>query len=137
VFPIAYAVVLPALYLPFMLMLLGLVLRGVAFEFRFKAKKSRVLWDRAFQWGSIVATFTQGLVLGAFVHGFDVEDARFAGGTFDWLTPFGLLVGLALISGYALLGSTWLILKAPGKLEEWARGITPRLLALVVFFIAL
>src|SRR5690606_14026168 len=82
-FPLAYAVVLPALYLPFVVMLLGLIFRGVTFEFRFKAKRSRKLWDRAFQWGSLTATFTQGLVLGAFVQGFAIEDGRYVGGLFD------------------------------------------------------
>ena len=80
-FPLAYSIVLPALYLPFMLMLLGLVFRGIAFEFRFKAKRRRHVWDRAFQWGSIAATFCQGLVLGAFVEGFDLDGTRFVGGS--------------------------------------------------------
>jgi cytochrome bd ubiquinol oxidase subunit II len=136
-FPLAYSIVLPALYLPFVLMLLGLVFRGVAFEFRFKAHgKQRRIWDRAFQWGSVTATFCQGLVLGSFVQGFDLEGTRYAGGAFAWLSPFGIVTALALVAGYALLGSTWLILKAPGDLEVWARRISARLLWLVLLGIA-
>ncbi len=137
VFPLAYSIVLPALYLPFIIMLLALVFRGVAFEFRFKARTSRHLWDKAFFWGSLVATFSQGLILGKFVNGFPLEGTRYTGGAFEWLTPFGLLVGLAMVAGYALLGSTWLILKAPGELESWARRVTLRLLPLVLGFLAL
>jgi len=135
-FPLAYSIVLPALYLPFVLMLLGLVFRGIAFEFRFKAKRARKLWDRAFQWGSILATFCQGLVLGAFVQGFAIEGTRYVGGTFDWLSPFGVMTALALVAGYALLGSTWLIMKAPGELERWARRASRRLLLIVLIGIA-
>jgi cytochrome d ubiquinol oxidase subunit II len=134
-FPVAYAIVLPALYLPFMVMLLGLVFRGVAFEFRFKAQRSRPLWDRAFSLGSVVATFAQGVVLGAFVQGFETAGGRFTGDSLAWLTPFGLFVGCGLVAGYALLGSTWLIMKAPGDLEDWARQRSRRLLFLVLAFI--
>jgi len=136
-FPLAYSIVLPALYLPFMLMLLGLVFRGIAFEFRFKAKRRRHVWDRAFQWGSIVATFCQGLVLGAFVEGFDLDGTRFVGGAFAWASPFGVVTGVALVAGYALLGATWLIMKAPGDLEAWGRRAAARLLLLVLALIAL
>jgi cytochrome d ubiquinol oxidase subunit II len=135
-FPLAYSIVLPALYLPFMLMLLGLVFRGIAFEFRFKAKRRRHVWDRAFQWGSIAATFCQGLVLGAFVQGFDLEGTRYVGSALAWASPFGILTGLALIAGYALLGATWLIMKAPGELESWGRRAAARLLLLVLALIA-
>jgi len=128
--------VLPALYLPFTVMLLGLIFRGVTFEFRFKAVRSRPFWDRAFQLGSLAAAFAQGIVLGAFVQGFRVEDGRYVGGLFDWLTPFGLLVGLALPAGYALLGSTWLVLKVPEPLEGWARRMSTRLLVVVLALIA-
>ena len=134
-FPLAYSIVLPALYLPFMLMLLGLVFRGIAFEFRFKAKRRRHVWDRAFQWGSIAATFCQGLVLGAFVEGFDLDGTRFVGGSLAWASPFGVVTGLALVVGYALLGATWLIMKAPGDLEAWARRVSARLLLLVLVLI--
>jgi cytochrome d ubiquinol oxidase subunit II len=135
-FPLAYSIVLPALYLPFMLMLLGLVFRGIAFEFRFKAKRRRHVWDRAFQGGSIAATFCQGLVLGAFVEGFDLDGTRFVGGTFAWASAFGVVTGLALVAGYALLGATWLIMKAPGDLEAWGRRAAARLLLLVLVLIA-
>ncbi len=135
-FPLAYSIVLPALYLPFMLMLLGLVFRGIAFEFRFKAKRRRHVWDRAFQWGSIAATFCQGLVLGAFVEGFDLDGTRFVGGSMAWASLFGVVTGVALIAGYALLGATWLIMKAPGDLEAWGRRAAARLLLLVLALIA-
>jgi cytochrome d ubiquinol oxidase subunit II len=135
-FPLAYSIVLPALYLPFMLMLLGLVFRGIAFEFRFKAKRRRHVWDRAFQWGSMAATFCQGLVLGAFVEGFDLEGTRFVGGSLAWASPFGVMTGFALIAGYALLGATWLVMKAPGDLETWARRAASRLLLVVLALIA-
>jgi cytochrome d ubiquinol oxidase subunit II len=136
VFPLAYSIVLPALYLPFIFMLLGLIFRGVSFEFRFKARTSRKLWDWAFFAGSLVAAFFQGVVLGAFVRGFEVSDRAYAGGPFDWLTPFGLLTGLALVAGYALLGSTWLVMKAPHDLEAWARRASTKLLWAVLVAIA-
>ena len=118
-FPLAYAVVLDALYLPLILMLLGLIFRGVAFEFRFKAKAAkRHLWDKAFIGGSLTATFFQGVALGAYIDGFEVVNRRFAGGAFDWLTPFSVFCGLALIAAYALLGCTWLIMKTEGELQE-------------------
>jgi cytochrome bd ubiquinol oxidase subunit II len=135
-FPLAYSIVLPALYLPFIVMLLGLVFRGIAFEFRFKAKRRRHVWDRAFQGGSIVATFAQGIVLGAFVQGFELDGTRYTGGMFGWLTPFGMLAGVALVAGYALLGSTWLVMKTTGELEAWARRASGRLLLTVLAAIA-
>ncbi|MEZ5652576.1 MAG: cytochrome d ubiquinol oxidase subunit II [Burkholderiaceae bacterium] len=137
VFPIAYAIVLPALYLPFIFMLFGLVMRGVSFEFRFKSTRTRAFWNRAFQGGSALAVIAQGVVLGAFVHGFDMDGFVHRGGMFVWLTPFGLLTGAALLAGYALLGATWLILKAPGELETWARRIARPLLIAVLVFMAL
>ena len=118
-FPLAYAVVLDALYLPLILMLLGLIFRGVAFEFRFKAKAAkRHLWDKAFIGGSLTATFCQGVALGAYIDGFEVVDRTFAGGAFDWLTPISVFCGLALIAAYALLGCTWLIMKTEGRLQQ-------------------
>ncbi|MBU0809232.1 MAG: cytochrome d ubiquinol oxidase subunit II [Gammaproteobacteria bacterium] len=118
-FPLAYAVVLNALYLPLIFMLLGLIFRGVAFEFRFKAKAAkRHLWDKAFIGGSLTATFFQGVALGAYIDGFEVVDRAYAGGALDWLTPFSLFCGLALIAAYALLGCTWLIMKTEGRLQE-------------------
>ena len=117
-FPLAYAVVLDALYLPLILMLLGLIFRGVAFEFRFKAKAAkRHLWDKAFIGGSLTATFFQGVALGAYIDGFEVVERTYAGGALDWLTPFSLFCGLALIAAYALLGCTWLIMKTEGRLQ--------------------
>ena len=118
-FPLAYSVVLSALYLPLILMLIGLIFRGVAFEFRFMAKDDKVhVWDKAFIGGSITATFFQGVALGAFIDGFKVVDRQFAGGSLDWLTPFTLFCGVALVVAYALLGCTWLIMKTEGKLQE-------------------
>ena len=118
-FPMAYAVVLEALYLPLILMLVGLIFRGVAFEFRFKATaQKRHIWDKAFIWGSLVATFFQGVALGAFIEGFKVVDRHYAGGSLDWLTPFSLFCGVGLIVAYALLGCTWLIMKTEGPLQQ-------------------
>ncbi|HXV24238.1 MAG TPA: cytochrome d ubiquinol oxidase subunit II [Alphaproteobacteria bacterium] len=131
-FPLAYGILLPALYLPLLLMLIALIFRGVAFEFRYKARTSRWLWNWAFFLGSLFATFAQGLVLGAFVHGFEVDGARFVGGVFDWLSPFSLFCGLALIAGYGLLGACWLILKTERVLQVWAYDAAGRLLILVV-----
>lgn len=120
-FPLAYAVIMPALYLPIIIMLLGLIFRGVAFEFRWTAKPSHRLWDEAFAYGSIVAAFMQGVVLGGYLQGINVENNRFAGGPLDWLAPFPLFTGLALVVGYALLGTTWLIMKTEGELAVKAR----------------
>ncbi|BDM24807.1 cytochrome d ubiquinol oxidase subunit II [Pseudomonas sp. NPDC089428] len=135
-FPMAYAVVLEALYLPLILMLIGLIFRGVAFEFRFKATADkRHLWDKAFIGGSLVATFFQGVALGAFLEGFKVVDRHFAGGTLDWLTPFSLFCGLGLIVAYTLLGCTWLIMKTEGdlqlKMHDLARPLALVLLAVI------
>ena len=120
-FPKAYGVIMSGLYLPIIFMLLALVFRGVAFEFRWVSKPKHHFWDLAFTWGSIVATFSQGVVLGGLLQGITVKDGHFAGGSLDWLTPFALFCGLALLSGYALLGATWLIFKTDGELEIWAR----------------
>lgn len=134
-FPMAYAVVLEALYLPLILMLIGLIFRGVAFEFRFKAKADkRHIWDKAFIWGSLVATFFQGVALGAFLEGFKVVDRHFAGGTLDWLTPFSLFCGLGLIVAYTLLGCTWLIMKTEGLLQQKMHDMA-RPLALVLLVV--
>ncbi|WP_378941761.1 cytochrome d ubiquinol oxidase subunit II [Mesorhizobium sp. ANAO-SY3R2] len=135
-FPLAYATILSALYLPLVLMLLGLIWRGVAFEFRFKADEHhKPFWDRAFSVGSYVATFFQGVSLGAFLNGFPMENGSFAGGALDWLTPFSLFTGLGLVVAYALLGSTWLIIKTEGALHDrmvaLARPITLALIAVI------
>ncbi len=119
-FPQAYSVMLPALYIPLILMLIGLILRGVAFEFRFRASTSRWLWDVAFCAGSVTAAFMQGVSLGAFIQGFTVVDRAFAGGAFDWLTPFALFCGLAVLAGYVLLAAGWLIIKAEDAVLDWA-----------------
>lgn len=124
-FPLAYAVVLSALYLPMILMLLALVFRGVAFEFRFKAlDHERHFWDKAFIGGSVAATFFQGVALGAFIQGNPVVGHAYAGGPFDWISPFSLFTGTGLLVAYALLGSTWLILKTEGGLQTRAYGTT-------------
>ncbi|MBA1191180.1 cytochrome d ubiquinol oxidase subunit II [Pseudomonas entomophila] len=135
-FPMAYSVVLSALYLPLMLMLVGLIFRGVAFEFRFKAKADkRHVWDKAFIGGSLLATFFQGVALGAFIEGFKVVDRSYAGGSLDWLTPFSLFCGAGLIVAYALLGCTWLIMKTEGPLQRQmhvlARPLALALLAVI------
>lgn len=121
-FPLAFAIIIPAVYFPILAMLLALVFRGVAFEFRFRDAEHLTFWDRAFCYGSTVATFAQGMVLGAFIQGFKVEGRHFAGSSFDFLTPFALFTGAALVCGYALLGACWLILKTEGELQQWARN---------------
>ena len=127
-FPLAYSVVLSALYLPLILMLMGLIFRGVAFEFRFKATAAkRHIWDKAFIGGSLAATFFQGVALGAFIDGIPVVDRNYAGGGLDWLTPFSLFCGLALIVAYALLGCTWLIMKTEGSLQNAMHKLAPPL----------
>jgi cytochrome d ubiquinol oxidase subunit II len=136
-FPLAYAVILPGTYLPLLIMLIALIFRGVAFEFRFKARTNRRWWDRAFHFGSLFATIAQGLVLGTFIQGFEVEGRAYAGGMLDWLTPFSLLTGLALISGYALLGATWLIMKTEGPLQERCYRFARLLLIAVLAFVGL
>lgn len=134
-FPLVYSVFLPALYIGVFLLLAGLIFRGVAFEFRFKAKTSRYLWNWAFAGGSIIASFAQGAVVGAYIQGFKTENFRYVGGALDWLTPFTVITGIGLVSGYALLGATWLIMKSEGEVQQWAYKVAPRLLlaVLVVF----
>jgi cytochrome bd ubiquinol oxidase subunit II len=120
-FPLAYAVLMPALYTPMIAMLVGLVFRGVAFEFRWRATPGlRNRWDLAFAGGSWLAALAQGIALGAILQGVHVEGRHYAGGWWDWLTPFSVLTGLALANGYALLGATWLILKTEGALRDKA-----------------
>ncbi|ONF48749.1 cytochrome d ubiquinol oxidase subunit II [Methylobacterium radiotolerans] len=129
VFPLAYATILPALYMPLILMLLALVFRGVAFEMRFRAAspRSQRTWDRSFSWGSYVATFCQGICLGALVQGIRVEGRAYTGGWWDWLTPFSVLTGAALVAGYGLLGACWLIWKTQGDLQLRAYRLARRL----------
>jgi len=137
-FPLAYAILMPAFYMPVILMLLGLIFRGVAFEFRFKATgRSQKLWDYSFHFGSLGATFMQGMVLGAFVQGIQVQGRSFAGGAFDWLNAYSVMVGMALVFGYALLGATWLIMKTDGITQDWARKCAGYVLGYVGIFLGL
>jgi cytochrome bd ubiquinol oxidase subunit II len=119
-FPLAYAVLMPAIYAPIVAMLIGLVFRGVAFEFRWRSQREPNLWDIAFFGGSLLATLAQGIALGAILQGVHVDGRHYAGGWWDWLTPFSLLTGAALMIGYALLGATWLVLKTEGELRDKA-----------------
>ncbi len=137
-FPLAYSVLLPALYIPILLMLVALIFRGVAFEFRFKAQEeSRWIWDVSFSGGSALCTFMQGVILGAFIQGFEVEGFTYVGGLFDWLTPFTIMTGLGLLSGYALIGVSWIIMKTMGDIQDWAFDIAKRLLPIVLGFIVI
>jgi cytochrome bd ubiquinol oxidase subunit II len=135
-FPLAYAVVMPALYAPIVAMLLGLVFRGVAFEFRWKTQRGKFFWDWAFAGGSLVAALAQGLALGALVQGIPVSGRAYAGGWWNWLTPFSLLTALALVVGYALLGAGWLIYKTSGELQAKAYRFARWLAAGTLAFIA-
>ena len=123
-FPLAYGFLLSALYFPLMLMLAGLIWRGVSFEFRFKAnEKQKPFWDKAFASGSYVATFAQGVSLGAFINGFQIEGTTFTGSVLDCFTPFTIFTGFALLFAYALLGSTWLIMKTGDDLQRRMRHL--------------
>jgi cytochrome d ubiquinol oxidase subunit II len=135
-FPQAYAVLMPAMYLPVILMLLALVFRGVAFEFRWVARTSKEWWNRAFWLGSTLAAFFQGVILGGLVQGIEVANGAYAGGPFDWATPFALLCGLGVVAGYALLGATWLVLKTEGEVAARARGYAKTLILVVLAFMA-
>jgi cytochrome bd ubiquinol oxidase subunit II len=135
-FPLAYSIILSALYLPLVMMLGGLIWRGVAFEFRFKADEAyKPFWDRAFASGSYIATFSQGVALGTFITGFEVTDGGYSGGGLDWLTPFSLFTGFGLVAAYALLGSTWLVMKTEGTLQgsvkDLARPVAMAVLATI------
>jgi cytochrome bd ubiquinol oxidase subunit II len=121
VFPLAFAIIIPAVYFPILIMLLALVFRGVAFEFRFEHPWLSRFWTNGFWIGSAVATFAQGAVLGAFIQGFAVRGRHFVGTSWDWLTPFSVLTGIALMFGYGLLGAGWLVIKTEGDLQAWAR----------------
>lgn len=136
-FPKAYAIVLSALYLPVLCMLVALIFRGVAFEFRFKAAKSRVVWGFAFATGSIVCAFMQGLILGALVEGMPLSGGKYVhAAAFAWFSPFSVLTGVAVVFGYALLGATWLILKTDGRVQRIAFDLTrPLMLAVIAFML--
>lgn len=136
-FPKAYAILLSALYLPVLMMLIALIFRGVAFEFRFKARRAKAFWGGAFALGSTVAAFAQGLILGALVEGMPLEEGKYLGGAFDWFSPFSMLTGVAVVFGYALLGAGWLILKTEGPLQTVARTVTRPLVLVVVAFMGL
>ncbi|MFS8048063.1 cytochrome d ubiquinol oxidase subunit II [Rhizobium sp. BR 314] len=130
-FPLAYAIILPATYPLVIAMLLGLVFRGVAFEFRWRHPRHRAFWDSAFSLGSLVAALSQGIMLGAILQGVHVENRAYAGGWLDWLSAFSLLTGVALVVGYALLGASWLVWKTEGtslrhaqKLAFWLGAAT-------------
>ena len=134
-FPLAYAIILPALYAPMIAMLLGLVFRGVAFEFRWRDPDHRARWDAGFCIGSIIATFAQGVTLGALLQGIKISGRAYAGGYWDWITPFSVLTAVSLVIGYALLGACWLIWKTSGLLQAEARrlakALAPGLLAAI------
>ena len=134
-FPKAFAVIMPALYIPVIVLLLALVFRGVAFESRWVAKPRQRGWDIAFAGGSIVAAFAQGLVVGGLLQGIVVKNGEFAGGTFDWLTPFSLMCACAMVCGYGLLGATWLVMKTDGEVAARARTLAARLLFGLLAFI--
>ena len=138
-FPLAYAIIMPALYIPVILMLIGLIFRGIAFEFRFKAEtqKIRNIWNYSFHFGSLLATFMQGMMIGEFAHGITVEGRSFAGGPFDWINGFNMMTGMALVFGYILLGSAWVILKTEDETQKWARGIAKYSLVFVALFMGI
>jgi cytochrome d ubiquinol oxidase subunit II len=135
-FPTVYAVFLPAFYIPVLLLLVGLIFRGVAFEFRLRGS-ARGLWDRGFFLGSIVAAFVQGAAVGAMIGGVPVENGQYAGGSFDWLAPLPVFTGIGLVFGYALLGASWLVLKSEGDLRDWAWLKVPRLAGTALVVLAL
>lgn len=136
-FPLAYSILMPAFYIPIILMLMGLIMRGVAFEFRFKSQGAqRQLWSFVFHYGSVGAAFFQGVILGAFIHGVQVDGRNFSGSPFDWASAFSIMTGIAVVFGYALLGSTWLIMKTEGETQKWARKIGIYVLGFVGLFMA-
>jgi len=137
-FPLAYSILMPAFYMPIIMMLLGLIMRGVAFEFRFKSgDKMKKLWSYVFHFGSLTAAFCQGMILGAFVQGVQVSKNNFVGGPFDWASGFSMMTGIAVVFGYALLGSTWLVMKTEDITQSWARKVSSYVLGFVGIFMAL
>ena len=135
-FPKAYAVIMPAFYVPVIVMLLALVFRGIAFEFR-HVSRSKTGWNIAFAVGSTLATFAQGIILGSLIQGVPVRDGAFSGGSFDWATPFAVLCGLGVVTGYGLLGATWLVMKTQGSVATRARIEAKLLLLAVLGFMAI
>jgi len=136
-FPKAFGIILPAVYIPVVVLLLALIFRGVAFEFRWVAKPHHRKWDMAFAAGSTIAAFAQGLVLGGILEEIPVRDGQFAGTPFGWLSPFSVMCGLAVTAGYALLGAAWLLLKTSGPVEVRARKLAAPLLLVLLAFIAI
>jgi cytochrome d ubiquinol oxidase subunit II len=136
-FPVVYATLLSAFYLPLIVMLLGLILRGVAFEFRYKTQRMRWIWDLSFAGGSLIATFIQGLTVGALVEGLQVTNGQYSGGDFGWFTPFAVLCGIGLCLGYALLGACWLVKKCDAEVRDVAHRQIPVLAIGVLGFLAL
>lgn len=137
-FPVAYSILLPAFYIPITIMLFGLIMRGVAFEFRFKASdKNRPFWEYVFHFGSLAAAFCQGMILGGFVTGVNVSSHHFAGHPFDFLSGFSVMTGVAVVFGYALLGSSWLVMKTDDMTNAWARKVSSYTLGYVGFFMGL
>jgi cytochrome d ubiquinol oxidase subunit II len=136
-FPVAYATLLSAFYLPLVVMLAGLILRGVAFEFRYKTERARWIWDWSFAGGSLVATFTQGLTVGALVEGLPFADGHYSGGDFGWLSPFAILCGVGLCLGYALLGACWIVAKCEGEVRNAAYRLIPVLSAALLCFLVI
>ena len=134
-FPLAFSILLPALYAPIVAMLIGLILRGVAFEFRGRAERLRWVWDWSFAGGSALAAFAQGIALGALVQGIPVEGRAYAGGWYDWLTPFSVFTGVALMIGYGLLGATWLIMKTEREPQRRAYALAYLLAPALVLMI--
>jgi cytochrome bd ubiquinol oxidase subunit II len=135
-FPIVYATLFSAFYLPLLLMLAGLILRGVAFEFRYKAERMRVVWDLGFAGGSLVAAFIQGMMVGALVEGLPIANGRYVGGEFGWFSAFALICGVGLCLGYTLLGACWLVRKCEGELRELAYRLIPYLaIGLLIFLL--
>ena len=127
-FPVAFAIIIPAVYFPILLMLLALIFRGLAFEFRYRDAEHRTFWDHGFAAGSALAAFAQGVVLGSFIQGFHVEGRQFLGSSLDCFTPFSIFAGIGLMFGYALLGAGWLVIKTEGALQAWARALGRRCL---------
>jgi len=135
-FPVVYATLFSAFYLPLLVMLAGLILRGVAFEFRYKTVRGRWIWDVSFAGGSLVASFIQGVTVGALVKGLPITDGRYTGGEFGWLSPFALLCGLGLCLGYGLLGACWIVRKCEAEAQDTAYRLIPLLsLGLLVFLV--
>jgi cytochrome d ubiquinol oxidase subunit II len=135
-FPLVYSILLPAFYLPVTLLLIALILRGVAFEFRYKTQRNRWIWDWGFVLGSLVATLVQGAAVGAIVTGLAIENGRFVGHSFDWFSPFSVLCGIGLALGYMLIGAGWLVLKTEGPVRDWAyTRILPLSAGLLLFLV--